>query len=108
MTPENSCRRIGDAAGMEGGCVIETVTIVGNWSSTPLDSPGSQCNTTCGSELSQLKSKEAGVGGPVSRNTSTSGLPCLGCSHSQRRATELEVQVFAAIFSVDRYMSPET
>lgn len=30
------------------------------------------------------------------------------CSHSQRRATEREGQVSAAIFSVDRYMYPET
>ena len=30
------------------------------------------------------------------------------CSHSQRRAAERGGQVFAAIFSVDRYMYPET
>lgn len=74
MTPGNSSRRMRNATGTEGGCVIETVTIVGNWSSTPSGSPGSPCNTTSGSELSQRKSKEAAVGGAASRDASTSGL----------------------------------
>ena len=74
MTPGNSYRRMGNATGMEGGCVMETVTTAGNWSSTPLGSPGSRCNTKSGSELSQRKSKEAAVGGAASRDASTSGL----------------------------------
>ena len=103
MTPGNSYRRMGNATGMEGGCVMETVTIAGNWSSTPLGSPGSRCNTKSGSELSQRKSKEAAVGGAASRDASTSGL-----LPQPKKSRRTGGQVFAAIFSVDRYMYPET
>lgn len=77
-----------------------------NWSSTSLGSSGSQCSIKHVSELCPRKGKEAGVRrGVASRDTS--GLLCLGCSPSQRKATEREMQMFAAVFGVDRYMWPD-